>query len=95
MRWAGWSLLLSILLLTGLFLPGPGPEATLSPLPTPEAEETYELFLPGVGGASQNNPGRAPTGLEGFLLRYGSVILLVVALVSWVLLRRARKRRES
>ncbi len=95
MRWAGWSLVLSILLLTGFFLQGPGSEAILSPLPTPEAEETHEIFLPGVGGAPRHNPTRAPTGLEGFLLRYGTVILLVVALVGWVFLRRARKRREG
>ncbi|MFP4344542.1 MAG: hypothetical protein ACLFU8_07610 [Anaerolineales bacterium] len=95
MRWAGGSFLLSILLLTGFLLQGPGPEATLSPLPTPEPEKTYELFLPGVGGAPQRSPTRVPTGLESFLLRYGSAILLVVALVGWVLLRRVRRRREG
>ncbi|MGC9357061.1 MAG: hypothetical protein ACP5GX_04320 [Anaerolineae bacterium] len=72
--------------------PTPTPSSSTMP-PTPEVTPTYQVFIPGAGGGESQDS--TSSRIETYLVRYGSLILLALALIAWLLLRRSRKREQE
>ncbi len=81
--------LLALLILTTLLWGGVGPVARATPTPPPE-ETPHQIFIPGVGAPQQASPQRG-LSLPPWLERYGPPVLLVLAVIALVLLRRSRR----
>jgi hypothetical protein len=66
--------------------------------PTPSAEPTTQIFLPGVSGgqtSSQPQAGGVLWALQRFLNGYGAFVLLLLALLALFLLRRKKQARQG
>ncbi len=71
----------------------PLPDAGGTPLPTPEA--TYQVFLPmpaQTAAPATGSSGPIPAAWLRWGRRYGSFVLLLLALAAWVWLQRAKRR---
>lgn len=68
-----------------------------TPLPTPSPEATYRVVIPVVGGSSPSPVAPRVSWLSPELIlfgrRYGSFLLLLVALAALAWLRRSRRKR--
>ncbi len=76
--------------------PLPTPTGSTAPESQPKAQGTTQIFIPSIGtGAYQETPAvrspLIPRAMRRWMGRYGSLILLVLAVAALVLLRRSKR----
>ena len=72
-----------------------GASARADEVPTPTPQPTTQIFVPAIGGGpreSPSTPSVLPSAWRLFLRRYGSPILLILALALWAWLRWRRQQ---
>jgi hypothetical protein len=76
--------------------PSPTPTPPLAQESQPTVQATTQIFMPAVGAGSQREapaarPSPMPQTMRLWIRRYGSLILLVLALAALILLQRSKR----
>lgn len=93
----GGFIIIALGLIAALLWWGASAHADEAPTPTPTLtpQPTTQVFVPAIGGGSSEapaTPGVLPSASRLFLRRYGSPLLLILALALWAWLRWRRQQ---
>jgi hypothetical protein len=91
----GGFIIIALGLIAALLWLGASAHADEAPTPTPTPQPTVQIFVPAIGGGPReppSTPGVLPSAWRLFLRRYGSPILLILALALWAWLRWRRQQ---